>query len=88
MSNDIDIDQMTEEELVALNHRIVERLKFLDTVQAHRDMMAFNIGARAASTHPGTVVCSIRWSSPTARRSRWSQTTGNVGTSHRTCSRQ
>jgi len=44
----IDIDQLTEEELVALNHRIVERLKFLDTMQAHRDMMAFNIGSRVS----------------------------------------
>ena len=44
----IDIDQLTEEELVALNHRIVERLKFLDTMQAHREMMAFNIGSRVS----------------------------------------
>ena len=44
----IDIDHLTEEELVALNYRIVERLKFLDTLQAHRDMMAFNIGNRVS----------------------------------------
>ena len=44
----IDIDKMTRDELVALNHRIVERLKFLDSLQAHRDMMAFNIGARVS----------------------------------------
>lgn len=44
----IDIDQLTAEDLVALNHRIVERLKFLDTMQAHRDMMAFNIGSRVS----------------------------------------
>lgn len=42
----IDIDQLTVEELEALNHRIVERLKILDTLQAHQSMMAFNIGAR------------------------------------------
>jgi len=43
-----DIDTMTVEELVALNHRIVERLKFLETIQTHQDMMAFNIGARVS----------------------------------------
>ena len=42
----IDIDHLTIEELERLNHRIVERLKFLDTMQAHRDMMAFNLGTQ------------------------------------------
>ena len=44
----VDIDKLTHNELVALNHRIVERLKFLDSMQAHKDMMAFNIGARVS----------------------------------------
>lgn len=44
----IDIDQLTADELVELNHRIVERLKILDTLQAHHDMMAFNIGSRVS----------------------------------------
>ena len=44
----VDIDKMTRDELVALNHRIVERLKFMDSLQAHKDMMAFNIGARVS----------------------------------------
>jgi len=44
----IDIDQMTMEELEQLNERIVERLKFLDTLHAHQSMMAFNIGARVS----------------------------------------
>jgi len=44
----IDIDQLTVDELIALNHRIVERLKFLNTMQAHHDMMAFNIGSRVS----------------------------------------
>ena len=44
----VDIDRMTHDELVALNQRIVERLKFLDSMQAHKDMMAFNIGARVS----------------------------------------
>ena len=48
----VEIDQMTRDDLVALNYRIVERLKFLDSLQAHKDMMAFNIGARV-SFNPG-----------------------------------
>lgn len=48
MADDIDIDHLTIAELEALNHRIVERLKFLDTVQAHREMMALNIGAKVS----------------------------------------
>ena len=43
---------MTIEELEALNHRIVERLKFPDTLQAHKDMMAFNLGARVSFDSP------------------------------------
>lgn len=42
----IDIDQLTTDELIALNHRIVERLKFLGTMQAHRDIMVFSIRSR------------------------------------------
>lgn len=44
----VDIDQLTIDELVALNHRIVERIKFLEHAQAHLDMMAFNLGARVS----------------------------------------
>ena len=62
MADEIDIDHLTIEQLEALNHRIVERLKFLDAVQAHRDMMALNIGATVSFDSPrhgrqvGTVV--------------------------------
>ena len=42
----IDIDSLTVEELERLNHQIVERLKFLDTVNAHEAMMRFRPGAR------------------------------------------
>jgi len=44
----IDIDPLSADELIALNQRIVERLKFLDTMQAHHDMMAFNIGSQVS----------------------------------------
>ena len=42
----IDIDKLTEEELVDLNNRIVERLRFLAQTRAHSRMMAFKIGDR------------------------------------------
>lgn len=44
----IDIDLLTIEELIALNHRVVERLKFLQKARAHVDMMAFNLGAKVS----------------------------------------
>lgn len=40
----IEIDQLTEAELIALNRRIVERLKFLHHMRAHMDMLEFRIG--------------------------------------------
>ena len=42
----IDIDQLTEPELVDLNHRIVERLRFLRQMRAHKQMLEFKIGDR------------------------------------------
>jgi hypothetical protein len=44
----IDIDQLTEPELVDLNHRIVERLRFLNQMRAHTQMLEFKIGDRVA----------------------------------------
>jgi hypothetical protein len=41
----IDIDGLSREELLGLNHRIIERLKFLDSAQAQVDMMSFHLGA-------------------------------------------
>lgn len=49
----IDIDQLTEPELLALNHRIVERLKFLQQMRAHGAMMKFSIGQRVVFDAPG-----------------------------------
>jgi len=43
-----DIDTLTVEELVALNQRIVERLKYLESLQTYKDMMVFNIGSRVS----------------------------------------
>jgi len=42
----IDIDRLTEAELVDLNNRIVERLRFLHQARAHSAMLEFRIGDR------------------------------------------
>jgi hypothetical protein len=41
---EIDIDRLTEAELLDLNHRIVQRLRFLDQMRAHGTMMNFQRG--------------------------------------------
>jgi hypothetical protein len=40
----IDIDRLSEEELVDLNNRIVERLRFIRQARAHHAMQQFRIG--------------------------------------------
>jgi len=40
----IDIDDLTYEQLINLNHKIVERLKFMDSMHTHNEMMQFNPG--------------------------------------------
>ena len=47
----IDIDQLTESELIDLNHRIVARLQFLRQLAAHSTMLKFRIGERV-TFHP------------------------------------
>jgi hypothetical protein len=42
----IDIDKLSEEELIDLNHRVVERLRFLSQMRAHSKMLDFRIGDR------------------------------------------
>jgi hypothetical protein len=42
----IDIDRLTEAELVDLNNRIVERLRFLHQMRSHAEMLEFRIGDR------------------------------------------
>jgi len=44
----IDINGLTEAELIDLNHRIVERLKFLNQARAHARMLDFKIGDRVS----------------------------------------
>jgi hypothetical protein len=49
----IDIDKLTEAELIELNHRIVERLRFLEQMRAHGTMLEFSIGERVTFTPEG-----------------------------------
>ncbi|MDH3638866.1 MAG: hypothetical protein OES09_10465 [Gammaproteobacteria bacterium] len=49
----IDIDQLTEAQLIDLNHRIVERLKFLEQMRAHSEMLEFSVGDRVTFTPDG-----------------------------------
>ncbi|HTD56738.1 MAG TPA: hypothetical protein VK670_15215 [Silvibacterium sp.] len=44
----IDIDKLSESELIDLNHRIVARLRFLREMRAHAEMLEFRIGDRVA----------------------------------------
>ena len=48
----VDIDKLTYQELLELNHRVVARLKFLDSMHAHAEMMSFNPGARVSFDSP------------------------------------
>ena len=49
----MDIDQLTEAELIALHHRIVEQLRFLEQIRAHGTMLAFSIGERVTFSREG-----------------------------------
>jgi hypothetical protein len=42
----INIDDLTEDELVDLNNRVVERLRFLHQMRSHTAMLEFRIGDR------------------------------------------
>ena len=42
----IDIDRLSEADLVDLNHRIVERLRLLQQMRSHVQMLEFKIGER------------------------------------------
>ena len=53
----IDIDRLTEAELVDLNRRIVERLRFLQQMRVHATMLQFSLGDRVAfDTAAGGVI--------------------------------
>ena len=47
----INIDELTEDELIDLNNRVVARLRFLNQMRAHSQMLDFRIGDRV-TFHP------------------------------------
>jgi hypothetical protein len=49
----IDIDSLSYDELVELNHKIIERLKFLDSMHTHNEMMRFSPGDKICFEAPG-----------------------------------
>lgn len=49
----IDIDTLTEPELLELNHRIVARLRVVRDMRAHVGMLEFRVGERVAFQPPG-----------------------------------
>jgi hypothetical protein len=44
----MDIDELTEEELIDLNNKIVARLRLLNQMRAHSQMIEFRIGDRVS----------------------------------------
>jgi hypothetical protein len=48
----INIDHLSVDELVTLNHHIIERLKMLESLDAHKSMMQFHPGARVSFDSP------------------------------------
>jgi hypothetical protein len=52
----IDIDKLTEAELIDLNNRIVERLRLFNQMRAHAQMLEFKIGDRVSFQPEGRPV--------------------------------
>jgi len=48
-----DIDSLSYDELVQLNSKIVERLKFIESAHAHKEMMHFSPGDQVSFEPPG-----------------------------------
>lgn len=44
----IDIDKLSEEELVELNHKIISRLRLLRQMRSHTQMLNFSIGEKVS----------------------------------------
>jgi len=42
----IDIDTLSEDELIELNHKVVARLRFLSQMRSHSAMLDFRVGER------------------------------------------
>ena len=49
----IEIESLSYEELIALNHKIVERLKIMESMFTHKEMMQFSPGDKVSFEPPG-----------------------------------
>jgi hypothetical protein len=49
----VNIDELSEEELVELNHKIVARLRFLRQMRSHAQMLDYRIGERVGFNPEG-----------------------------------
>jgi hypothetical protein len=65
----IDIDSMSYDDLVELNHKIIERLKFLDSMHTHKEMMQFSPGDQVCLSRPVEVSNLARWLATTRKQS-------------------
>ena len=73
---------MSENELIDLNRRIVERLRFLSQTRAHHKMLEFKVGDRVTfKPDDRPALCGVL-TKYKRRRSRLLPTTENTGTSH------
>ena len=52
----IDINKLTEQELIELNHQIVERIKFLQSMRVQANMMEFSIGEEVSFSPSRNVI--------------------------------
>lgn len=67
----IDIDQLSEAELIDLHHRIVARLQLLQQLEAHASMLEFRIGERMKFQPEGRAPVSgviMRYNCPDGKR--------------------
>jgi hypothetical protein len=64
----IDLDKLTEAELIDLNNRIVARLRFLNQMRTHAQMLEFKVGDRVSfqpEGRPSLVGMLIRYNKKT-----------------------
>ena len=54
MGSKLDLDGLSEPELIDLNNRIVERLRFLNQARAHSRMLEFSVGDRVSFHSEGS----------------------------------
>jgi hypothetical protein len=54
----IDIDRLSEAELVDLNNRVIARLRFLRDMRTHSQMLEFSVGTRVSFQPDGRPILS------------------------------